>query len=134
MAKSNKTTSALLREYVGQAGNYGSSGNRYMRLWTVLPGNDGTGGVEVSGGSYAATECSGDFPTVAATDRSIANDSAVAFPTATADWGDVIGYTIGDATTGTDFHVIVPLDGAVTVASGATATFAVGSIVLSEDD
>lgn len=134
MSKSNLTAAALLREYVGQAGGYGSAGDRYLRLWLVLPGDDGTGGTEVSGGSYAAEEISGNFPTVSGTDRSVSNDTAVTFTAATADWGDVVGYTISDASTGTNFHVIVPLDGTVTVASGATATFAVGSIVLSEDD
>ncbi len=133
MGKTDITTAALLAEYVGQAGDYGTAANRYMRLWTTAPGDDGTGGTEATGGSYAAVEISGDFPTVTATDRSLTNDTAITFPTATADWGDVVAFTIGDASTGTSFHLVVPLDGTVSVASGTTATFAIGGVVLSED-
>ncbi len=134
MAKTNVTTAALLAEYVGQAGDYGSAANRYLRLWTVAPDDDGTGGTEVSGGSYAAVECSSDFPTVAVTDRSVANDTVISFTAATADWGDVVAVTLSDASTGTTFHVVAELDATVTVDSGDTATFAIGSIVLNEDD
>lgn len=60
---------------------------RYVGLFTTAPADDGTGGVEVSGGSYARvgaqfTVTDGD-PTYAE------NDGDIDFPQATAGWGAV---------------------------------------------
>lgn len=136
MGKSNRTTQALLKSYVGQAGNFSTAGNRYLRLWTAQPTDAGTGGTEVSGGGYSAFECSTYFPTVGSTDRSIANDTAIVMSTSvTASWGEVVAWSLSSAATGTSsFYVIEALDNTVTISTGTDPTFGIGSLVLSEDD
>jgi len=63
-----------------------------VRLWTTLPAEDGTGGVEVSGGGYAYQTA-----TFGAASGSQASNSAdIDFGTATANWGTIVGVTVGD--------------------------------------
>jgi hypothetical protein len=72
----------------------------YLALFTTTPTMPaGTGGVEVSGGSYARQpiafgSASGSAPAVAA------NSALVTFPTATTSWGTIAGAGIYDAVTG----------------------------------
>jgi hypothetical protein len=70
----------------------GSPANIFIGLFTTLPAADGTGGVEVTGGSYArASVVNNDtnWPDAVAGVKS--NGVAIDFPTATADWGVVVG-------------------------------------------
>src|SRR5690349_12142778 len=71
----------------------------YMALWTTLPNDAGTGGTEVSGGSYARVATSGVTWNAAAGSSPVSNSNAAAivFPTTTGVWGDVVGWTIMDA-------------------------------------
>lgn len=75
----------------------------YIALFTTLPGEDGTGGVEVSGGSYArqaVTRGTGQWKDPAtATQGHTNNTGAITFPTATAPWGTVLGVGVYDAST-----------------------------------
>ncbi len=81
----------------------------YVALFTVAPSDAGTGGTEVSGGSYAraattgstwnaASASSGAEP--ATTPASISNNATVTFATPTGGWGNVIGVGLFDALTG----------------------------------
>ena len=133
MAKSGQNIQDILQNVIGDA-SFESAGDRHVRLWTVLPSVvDGTGGTEVTGGSYSSVEIHGTshFPAVGATDTEVSNDVAVTFPTATAGWGTVVGYTISKLSTGTSFLRIVSMPSTV-IDSGTTATFAIGSIVIRE--
>lgn len=75
----------------------------YFGLFTTTPNDDGTGGTEVSGGSYARvsmTNNSTNFPNASGGNPSTkANGVAITFPTATADWGTVVGMGVFDAST-----------------------------------
>ena len=130
-SRSDKTRLAELLWMTGKAGDYGSAANRYARLWTVKPGTDGSGGTEVSGGSYAADECSGEFPTASTGDTSVSNDAKITFPTATGNWGDIVAVTISTASSGTiTFLAIQALHNTVTVVNTNVFEFAIGALVI----
>jgi hypothetical protein len=73
----------------------------YVALYTVLPGDAGTGGTEVSTGSYARVATSGTTWNAAAASApsSNSNATAITFPTTTGSWGSVVGWTLMDAST-----------------------------------
>lgn len=73
----------------------------YIGLFTTMPIDAGTGGVEVSGGSYARVATAGDWNSASGSSpSSITNSALLAFPTATASWGTIVGFGIFDALTG----------------------------------
>lgn len=75
-------------------------GTCYLGLFTTLPADDGTGGVEVTGGSYARKVLApSDFGAASGSGPSLITNSgaALSFVTPTADWGTVVGWGIFDA-------------------------------------
>lgn len=75
---------------------------RYLALFNGLLDDthataDAAGASEVSGGSYARQAVVGAFGT-AATAGSISNDAEIAFPQATASWGNVRSWAIVEGT------------------------------------
>lgn len=87
----------------------------YVGLYTVLPIEDGTGGTEVTGGSYArvaVTNNTTNFPNATGGNPSTkSNGVAITFTTATANWGDVIGLGIFDASSSGNLLAFQPLTG-----------------------
>jgi hypothetical protein len=74
--------------------------NVYVALVTTLPGEDATGGVEVSGGGYARTALTFNAPSAG----SMSSAADVVFPQATAGWGTVVGFGLYDASSGGNLH------------------------------
>lgn len=73
--------------------------NLTVRLWTSLPAEDGTGGVEVSGGSYTAVSrapLDANWAAPSGGNGQTSNVAEIAFPAPTADWGSLVGFTIED--------------------------------------
>lgn len=102
----------------------------YVALFTTVPAGDGTGGTEVSGGSYARqaiafTAASGGAP------ASIPNTSLIQFPTATGNWGTIVGAGIYDASTGGNLLEMGPLTASKTVGTGDSFAFPASTYVLS---
>lgn len=94
----------------------------YVALFTTNPTMPaGTGGVEVSGGSYARVALASLMG--AASAGQITNSSVVTFPTATASWGTVVGGGIYDALTGGNLLMAGPLTTSQAVGSGNTFSF-----------
>ena len=108
--------------------------NLYFALFTVLPADDGTGGTEVTGGSYArklVTNNLTEFPAASGQSKNNAND--VTFVTATANWGTVVGVGVFDAlTVGVLRHLNV-VTVSKSVENGDTARFPAGTLVWTED-
>jgi len=73
----------------------------YVALFTVMPGEDGTGGTEVTGGAYARVAVTNNTTNWGAALGSgtgtKSNQTVITFPTATANWGTVVGFGIYDA-------------------------------------
>ena len=98
MALSATIEQDILNHFLGVS-SYTFVGTIYMALFTTTPTMPaGTGGVEVSGGAYArqstAFSVSGSGPAVAQ------NSGLVQFPTATANWGTIVGAGLYTALTG----------------------------------
>ena len=74
----------------------------YLALFTAVGSDDGSGFTEASGGSYARVATAGAWgASSGVAPSSITNSGgALAFPTATASWGTVIGWGLYDAATG----------------------------------
>ena len=101
-----------------------------VALFTTLPNQEtGAGGTEVSGGSYARTTVTFD----AAASGSASNSADITFPTASANWGTVVGIGIYD-TAGTP---VLIWSGALTtpktVEDGDTFRIATGSLTTTLD-
>jgi len=79
----------------------------YLGLFTTQPDDAGSGGVEVSGGSYARVDVGPlDANWVAPTTGQTENVSDITFAAPTADWGTVVAVGFFDAATaGNLFHV-----------------------------
>lgn len=69
----------------------------FMALYTAPMNEDGTGGIEVTGGSYAAQPV--PFGAAAGTPPTIKNSAPVTFPDATAAWGTIVQVVLRDAPT-----------------------------------
>lgn len=104
----------------------------YVALFTTTPTNlkTGSGGTEVTGGSYARVAAT--FATSAAS-GAISNSSAVTFTTATGNWGTVVGFGCYDASTAGNFLGAAALGTSKPVNTGDTAQYAVGQLSLTLD-
>lgn len=100
--------------------------SHYIALFDVDPGDDGTAGTEVSGGSYAREAATFAAPANGTT----SNSGIVTFNTPTADWGNVQGWAVFDAVTSGNMLFHGTLDNAVYISEGQVAEFAVGALEL----
>ncbi len=111
----------------------GSPATLYFGLFTSAPAADGTGGTEVTGGSYAraaVTNNDTEFPDAVAGEKSNAN--AIAWATATALWGIVTHLVVFDAPTGGNRYDFGPLDVPRTVNNGDTYSIAPTQFVVTQ--
>ena len=131
MSKTNALEDEVLKLCTGQATTIYTTTpiDPYVSLWTTAPNAEtGAGGTEVTGGSYARVNASGLF--AAPSSGACSNNAAVEFPTATADWGNVVAFGIHAGAAGTLIRT-----GSVTktIQNGDTPSFAAGDLDLSED-
>ena len=73
--------------------------NVWLALFTVAPAEDGTGGTEVSGGSYARQPISFAAASTTGGNTTKANDAVLTYPAASAAWGQIVAYGVMDAST-----------------------------------
>src|SRR5581483_8965091 len=91
----------------------------YLALFTTTPTMPaGTGGTEVTGGSYARVAIGGDM--AAASSESKTSNADITFTTATANWGTVVGVGIYDASSSGNLLAAGNLTASETVNSGDT--------------
>jgi len=103
----------------------------YVALFTATPSDSG-GGTEVSGGSYARVASTSSWP--AAASGAIANDVAIAFPTASANWGTVTQWALMDASTSGNMIYWGDITTPRNILSGdPTPTFAIGALTVNEN-
>jgi len=105
----------------------------HLALFTTAPADDGTGGVECTGGSYAreayAANGTNWGTTVAGAPSTIENKVLVTFTTATASWGTVVAVGYMTAGSGGSVLFVFDLDTNKAVGSGDTAKLAAGDLV-----
>jgi hypothetical protein len=83
----------------------------YIALYTTLPADDGTGGVEVSGGSYARVAVTNNSG-FTVTGNQVVNAADIVFTDPTLNWGTVVGFGILDAASGGNLLDFGPFIGA----------------------
>ncbi len=91
-----------------------SGADWHLGLFTVTPADDGTGGTEVTGGSYArvaVTQNATNWPAYAAGLKQLA--VAQTYAQASADWGDVVSWGLFDASTGGNLWVFGEMVGTI---------------------
>ncbi len=125
--KTDYLENALL-DHVLRNTAYTSPTTIYVGLFTTVPADDGTGGVEVSGGSYARQSVAFN----AASGGTTANTALVTLPTATASWGTVLGIGLFDASTGGNLLYYGTLTVSKTVGIGDTMAFASSALTVGE--
>lgn len=110
----------------------------YVALSTAAYSEAATGAsmteVSSSGTAYARvalTNNTTNWPS--ASGGSKANGTAITFPTATASWGSVLSFYIVDASSGGNVLYGGDLAAPRTIASGDTASFAIGALTITED-
>lgn len=117
----DKLLDALLRDVA-----YAST-HTYVALFTVAPTMPaGTGGTEVSGGSYVREQL--DTNLSAAASESITTSGTLTWPSATADWGTVVGIGIYDALTLGNLLAYGNLTASQPVLNGNTYSMPAGNI------
>jgi len=71
----------------------------WIALYTTLPAEDGTGGVEVTGGNYArvqVTQADANWNAPAGGNGLFDNVNDIVFPAPNANWGNIVGWGILD--------------------------------------
>jgi len=105
----------------------------YLALYTVLPTDSG-GGTEVTGGSYARQAIAWAAPShLTPSGSQWANSGAITFPTATANWGTVVGFGIFDALSAGNLIFYGNLNANQIINSGGQFTAAVGAFTVTID-
>lgn len=104
----------------------------HLALYTTMPNAADSGGVEVTGGSYARVSCFGatEWDAVNATGGNTANTLIKTFPVATANWGTVVGMGIKSAATVGSLYFFKTLTASKTVYSGDTFRFSAGAATI----
>lgn len=129
MAKSVDYANDVLDALFGS----GSPATLYIGLYTDVPDPDGTGGTEVTGGSYArkaVTNNNTNWPD--AVDGAKSNANPIDFATATANWGNILGLGIFPASSGGLPKYFGELVDDKTVNSGDAFSFATDQLVIQE--
>lgn len=112
--------------------SYSPPGTLYVGLFTTEPTDDGSGGVEASGGSYARiATTAADWG--AASGGSKANSSALTFPTPSSSWGTVVAFGLWDALTSGNLLAVGQLATSRLVNVGRPPQFRVGDLLISLD-
>lgn len=99
----------------------------YIALFTVAPNDEGVGGTEVSGGSYARAS-SANWP--AASGGVKTNGADLVFATATADWGTIVAVAWMSALTGGTQEAVSDNTISQAISSGVTLTIEAGELDL----
>lgn len=122
----NKLIDQLFR---GQAFTFPAT--LHFALFTSAPGE--TGGTEVSGGGYAraavtaslanfaGTQGAGTTEASSGTNGTTSNNTAITYPTPSANWGSIVGVGVFDAVTGGNLLIYSALTTPKTVNNGDPA-------------
>lgn len=118
-----------------RTGSFTKPSTIYVALFTVMPSEDGTGGTEVTGGSYARIQHGPSDATWAAPtggDGVFSNIGSIQFASPTANWGTVVGFGLYDAITTGNYLIGNTLTGgSVVVNNGDPApAFGAGDLVV----
>ena len=135
--KTNYTENNLLN-FLFRGVSFPVPGGIFVGLFTTAPtGDDGSGGVEVTGGSYARVSVARGTsewkdPSTAVQGMT-ENVNAIQFIAATAGWGTVVAVGIWDASSSGNLLYFGNLAASKVVNSGEVFKFNAGDLEISED-
>jgi hypothetical protein len=129
MSKSDYLENKLLDHTVGKTAY--TMPSVWIGLYTAAP-SDAGGGTEVSGGSYARKATAGTDWT-AASAGATSNATVLTFVAATASWGIITHFGLFDAVSAGNLLRWAPVGTPRTISSGDSASFAIGTLNLTED-
>lgn len=95
MSSATNALEVLIGDHLLRTATWSKPSAIWVALFTTIPSEDGYGGVEVSGGSYARVQCGpGDAFWTGPTDGNgvYSNTSIIQFPAPTENWGTIIGF------------------------------------------
>lgn len=122
----------LLDEYWGAQAAATPPVTWYIGLFTTLPANDGTGGVEAAFTGYArqpSTNNLTEWPAAAAGVK--ANGSVIDYGVAASGPTAIVGFGFFDAVSAGNLWAFAPVTSSpVSIPNGGDASFAVGAIVI----
>ena len=134
MSNASNTLEELIGDHLLRSATWSKPSAIYVGLFTTMPGEDGTGGIEVSGGSYARVQCGpGDSYWTAPTAGNgvYTNAATIQFPLPTANWGDVAGYGLFSAASSGTLYISKTFTAPVTISLGDPApAFSIGAITV----
>lgn len=112
-------------------------GTVYVGLHKGDPTDAGSGGAEVSGGSYARVAVTNNNTKWSRTSSTVTNSAVVDFGTATADWAtsgsEVTHVTVWDASSSGNLLFSAALDVARIILNGDPISFQIGQLTFTED-
>lgn len=126
---SNFYDQALLNYLVG-AGSLTPPANIFVALFTTSPGKANSGGVEVSGGSYARVSVTNNGTNWTVASGVATNANQIQFPTATANWGTIVTVAYYTASSAGNLIWFSDLASGQVVNSGITVQYNPGDISL----
>ena len=131
MSQGTALNNAILDFTVGKANSVaaGTGVNRLLRAYTVLPQADGSPGVDPPGDGppEASINVVSNFTGSTASAGQISNHTEIIFPTATEDWGSIVGVALWRGSVLLRrFQAGAP----ITINSGDTLTIPAGSLIL----
>ncbi len=130
---SDRVMHEILNAYFGN-GTTSIPASYYVALSSTAPTNTGGNVTEPSGGGYARVQVPNDSTAWnTAANRATSNKIQILFPTATADWGNMTHFVLWNTVSGVATGSFVgwgELAAPVAVASGGTADFPAGTLVI----
>lgn len=134
MSNATNALEELIGEHLLGTDTWAKPSTIYVGLFTAMPDEAGSGGTEVTGGSYARVQCGpGDaYWTGPAGGNGVYSNSAVIqFPTPTASWGTILGYGLFSAVSGGTLFISKGFASSVAVINGNPGPgFAIGAITV----
>lgn len=134
--KSNYLENALLN-YVYRGTAMPAIGGLYLALFTTSPGEDGSGGVEVSGGSYARQNVARNTTEwkdpATGTQGMTENVNTQTYPTASAPWGTIVAAGLYDNPTAGNLLTFGNLASSKIIGTGDVFKFNAGDYEHAED-
>jgi hypothetical protein len=131
MSDASNSLEASIITHLLRTGSWSKPAALYAGLFTAMPAEDGTGGTEVTGGSYGRVACG---PGDAWWNAAGVNLQQIQFATPTANWGLVIGWGLFSASSGGTHMIARELEEPINVLIGESAVaFEAGDLSIAVD-
>jgi len=137
MAGKTDYTENNLRNFIFRGVTFPVPAALYVGLFTTAPAENGSGGVEVTGGSYARVSVprtTGAWKDPATAVQGLTENLAeILFPTASANWGTVVAGGVWDAITGGNLLYFGNMGVSKIVNNADVFKFVTGDFEITED-